>query len=76
MFKSHFYCRWCGVKYCEGKRTERDGFCCAAHKQAHHRAYKKYVTSVARQQQNGPKKVTRKEQKDKYKKSDRYCRSD
>ena len=38
------FCRWCGDSYTTLKRTDRDGFCTKACKQAHHRAYKKYVT--------------------------------
>ena len=44
MWKSEWYCRWCGETYRPKKRTDRDGFCSTAHKQAHHRAYNKYVT--------------------------------
>ena len=38
------YCRWCGKAYKPKKDIGRDGFCCIEHKQAHYRAYKKYVT--------------------------------
>ena len=44
MFKVIWYCRWCGCEYEPAKQTDRDGFCKKACKQAHHRAYKKYVT--------------------------------
>ena len=43
IFKSTFYCRWCGNTYKPLKDTDRDGFCCPACKQAHHRAYKLYI---------------------------------
>ena len=48
MWKEKNYCRWCGKTYKPCETTERDGFCCSAHKQAHHRAYKKYVTGLIR----------------------------
>jgi len=38
------HCRWCGKAYKAHKPVGRDGFCCNAHKMAHARAYKKYVT--------------------------------
>ncbi|HUS74060.1 MAG TPA: hypothetical protein VMY06_13455 [Sedimentisphaerales bacterium] len=38
------YCRWCGKAYFSLKPTDRDGFHSKACKQAHHRAYQKYVT--------------------------------
>lgn len=44
MYKNIWYCRWDGKTYKPLKKTDRDGFCCPACKQAHHRAYKKYVT--------------------------------
>jgi len=44
MYKSYWFCRWCGVMYNPEKQTERDGFCTDACKQAHYRAYRKYVT--------------------------------
>lgn len=47
MYKDLFFCRWCGDLYKPLEKTERDGFCCSKHKQAHHRAYKKYVTGLA-----------------------------
>ncbi len=37
-------CRWCGM---ELKPNHNSQFCTPAHKQAHHRAYKKYVTRNA-----------------------------
>jgi len=43
------FCRWCGYTYNPGKATDRDGFCKKKCKAAHYRAYKKYVTEVARQ---------------------------
>lgn len=39
------HCRWCGMAYHAFKPFGKDGFCTTAHKQAHYRAYKKYVTS-------------------------------
>ena len=39
------YCRWCGRKYEASKPIGRDGFCSPPCKQAHYRAYKKYVTA-------------------------------
>lgn len=44
MYKNKYFCRWCGIPYRSEYYSDRDGFCCPAHKQAHHRAYKKYVT--------------------------------
>lgn len=46
MYKSHWFCRWCGKLYLSLEHTPRDGFCCKAHKQALYRAYKKYVTNL------------------------------
>lgn len=43
IYKSVWYCRWCGNTYRPQKDTDRDGFCCPACKQAHHRAYKLYI---------------------------------
>ena len=43
VYKSIWYCRWCGKNYKPIKDTDRDGFCCPACKQAHHRAYKLYI---------------------------------
>jgi len=45
-WKVQKYCRWCGKGYKGTKPNDRDGFCCAKCKQAHYRAYKKYVTGV------------------------------
>ena len=45
MYKNVWYCRWCGITYAPNKQTERDGFCSTRHKQALHRAHKKYVTA-------------------------------
>ena len=42
IFKSTWYCRWCGKVYKPLKDTDRDGFCCPACKMALHRAIKKY----------------------------------
>jgi len=38
------HCRWCSKPYKAHKPVGRDGFCCDAHKMAHARAYKAYVT--------------------------------
>jgi len=43
------HCRWCGNEYKANKPTGRDGFCCGICKQAHWRAFKKYVTDPRRQ---------------------------
>lgn len=40
------HCRWCGVLYYACQPITGDGFCCPAHKQAHYRAYKKWVTTA------------------------------
>jgi len=49
IYKSTWYCRWDGKQYRPLKETDRDGFCCPACKQAHHRAYKKYIECALRQ---------------------------
>lgn len=46
MTKTIKYCRWCGRSYTAAKPTDKDGFHSAACKQAHYRAYKKYVTAT------------------------------
>jgi hypothetical protein len=46
IYKRVWFCRWCGKPYRPDKETERDGFCCHACKQAHHRALKKYKAGV------------------------------
>lgn len=43
MYKSTWYCRWCGNEYRPDKESERDGFCSDKCKQALHRAYKAYT---------------------------------
>jgi len=43
-YKTIKHCRWCGITYKAVKPYKQDGFCSDAHKMAHHRAYKKYVT--------------------------------
>ena len=48
IYKNTWFCRWCGKAYKPQQQTERDGFCCTAHKQAHHRAFKNYVTAHQR----------------------------
>jgi len=49
MYKDYYHydkhCRWCGKQYHAHKPHDRDGFCKTACKQAHYRAYKKYVTT-------------------------------
>lgn len=58
------FCRWCGKQYTAKKPVDRDGFCCFAHKQAHYRAYKKYVTAKGSQlAADFPRTVTRKKRK-------------
>jgi rubredoxin len=37
------HCRWCGALYKAAVPVDRDGFCASKCKQAHYRAYKKYV---------------------------------
>ena len=41
------HCRWCGKQYYAAKPVGKDGFDLPRCKQAHHRAYKKYVTGSA-----------------------------
>ncbi len=41
------HCRWCGKRYYAHHPVGRDGFDLPACKQAHYRAYKKYVTAKA-----------------------------
>lgn len=43
IYKSTWYCRWCGRTYKPLKDTDRDGFCRPACKQALYRAYKLYI---------------------------------
>jgi len=40
-YHSTRFCRWCQVEYIPKKDIGRDGFCCAAHRQALYRARKK-----------------------------------
>ncbi len=42
--RSSRHCRWCGKAYSATRPIGKDGFCTSGHKQAHYRAYKKYVT--------------------------------
>lgn len=44
--KHKSYCRWCGIVWTPAVISDRDGFCCTAHKQAHHRAYSRYRATV------------------------------
>lgn len=39
------HCRWCGKAYQASQPVGKDGFCSSLCKQAHYRAYKKYVTT-------------------------------
>lgn len=50
------HCRWCQTVYSAIKPYDRDGFCTTPCKQAHYRAYKKYVThrSTIRQHPAAP----------------------
>lgn len=43
--KDH-YCRWCQIPYTTRRATDKDGFCGAKCKQAHHRAYTAYQKNV------------------------------
>lgn len=55
------HCRWCRKRYYAHKPYDGDGFCSAACKQAHYRAYKKYVTAkTSNRAAAGSKQVTRK----------------
>lgn len=64
MYKHVWYCRWCGITYWPQNKTERDGFCSSKHKQAHYRAYKKYVTLQAHESPGAQRyRVTAKKQK-------------
>jgi hypothetical protein len=48
MYKTHWYCRWCGKKTA-AQRSERDGFCPGGKcKQAWWRAFKKYINRVTK----------------------------
>ena len=44
--KEKKHCRWCGIEYYASKPPNQDGFCSPAHRQAHYRAYKNYVTAI------------------------------
>lgn len=59
-------CRWCGKLYYACQPVDRDGFCKPSHKQAHYRAYKKWVTAISAAAP-GPadQRVTRKTRKKK-----------
>ncbi|GAH69225.1 unnamed protein product, partial [marine sediment metagenome] len=59
--KHYRHCRWCGQCYNATRPIGRDGFCCPKCKQAHYRAYKKYVTQTSRALQDpAAHKVTQK----------------
>lgn len=59
--KRNLHCRWCGQGYSAKKPRDRDGFCSRAHRQAHYRAYKNYVThSTMQNGYPGDARVTRK----------------
>jgi len=47
MYRGYRYCRWCGKEYQPHGYTFKDGFCLDSCKQAHYRAYNKYVTDRA-----------------------------
>lgn len=58
---SYRWCRWCGNAYKAKRPVDRDGFCKKACKQAHYRAFKKYVTVKASMLANRQdRRVTRK----------------
>lgn len=58
------YCHWCGKQYAAKKDRLQARFCCKAHKQAHYRAYKKYVTLQDHKKPDaGERAVTRKKRK-------------
>jgi len=58
IYKSTWFCRWCGNTYKPLKDTDRDGFCSPACKQAHHRAYKKYIEwKLSRKKLSGNRKT-------------------
>ncbi|OHB60893.1 MAG: hypothetical protein A2167_05490 [Planctomycetes bacterium RBG_13_46_10] len=40
-----YYCRWCLKAFQADKPLQKGGFCCDAHKQAHWRAYSRWVTN-------------------------------
>ena len=64
IYKTTWYCRWDGKSYRPKQETDRDGFCSPACKQAHYRAYKKYVTQQDQKKPGaGSKRVTRKKSK-------------
>jgi len=48
IYKSVWYCRWCGIQYKPKEQTDKDGFCKPAHKQALHRALRKYNARALR----------------------------
>ncbi|KKN24049.1 hypothetical protein LCGC14_0898730 [marine sediment metagenome] len=61
------YCRWDGTRYKPAKDIGRDGFCCDACRNAHHRAFKKWrygkqvrADLSLRAKRNAKKKVKRK----------------
>lgn len=39
------HCRWCQSVYSAFRPVDKDGFCSPTCKQAHYRAYKKWVTA-------------------------------
>lgn len=63
------HCRWCGKVYFACQPVGRSGFCIPAHKQAHYRAYKKWVTGrqispgKIRDQRVTPKKARKRGEK-------------
>lgn len=54
-------CHWCGVEF--QPKNPKQKHCCNKHKQAHHRAYKKYVTVQARTCSNKRNAVKKRKKK-------------
>lgn len=52
---SNKHCRWCGKAYVAHKPAGKDGFHSPACKQAHYRAYRKYVTANTGRKSAGKK---------------------
>lgn len=68
MYAKQKHCRWCGSEYYACYLSDRDGFCKKSCKQALHRAYKKYVTEIARfEGRRGARSVTHKKRRKKKK---------
>jgi hypothetical protein len=61
MYKSLKHCRWCGTEYYANYPNHKDGFCSVSCKQAHYRAYKRYITHTRPNQEPAARRqVTRK----------------